>query len=91
MSSGEFVILADLPSNSKEFSIACEQAGADSIILHLNDDSSHCSRFGGRDIEEQSLKDCISSASAPLGIWIGDSRPIDILEWELVSILDFLL
>jgi hypothetical protein len=89
MNSGGFVILADLSSNSKEFAIACEQGGANSVILHLNDDASNGSRFGGLDIEGQSLKDCMASVTIPLGIWIGDSRLLDVIEWEFCVNLGF--
>jgi len=89
MTKREFVILADLQSNSRELAIACEQAGAQSIILHFNDDNSHGSRFGSLDIEEQSLRDCIGSVDTSLGIWIGDSRPLDTLVWEKCVALGF--
>jgi hypothetical protein len=85
----DFVILGDLASNSPEFAIACEEARANALVLHINDDSAKGSRFGGLEIEQDSLRDCLSSVRIPVGISIGDSRPLVREEWEICVALGF--
>ncbi|MHB1909474.1 MAG: hypothetical protein ACYCQJ_11485 [Nitrososphaerales archaeon] len=89
MRSSRFLTLGDLHSNSHEFARAFEDARADGIIVHLNENPSHGSRFGGLEIEEESLKQCISSVKIPVGIAIGDARPLVEEEWEMCVGLGF--
>ncbi len=79
---GRFRFFGDLHANLSQFGVACEEAGADAIVLHLNENSAQ-GRFGGLEIEEQSIKDCLSVIKIPAGISIGDSRPLVRDEWEM--------
>lgn len=88
LSPGKFLIFGDLHANLSPFALACEEAGADSIVLHLNENSAQ-GRFGGLEIEEDSIKDCLSVLKIPTGIAIGDSRPLVKDEWEMCVSLGF--
>jgi hypothetical protein len=85
----DFVILGDLGANSAELAVACEEAGASGVVLHLNETPSHGLRFGGLEIELDSLKECLSILRIPAGISIGDSRPLLREEWETCVALGF--
>jgi hypothetical protein len=89
LTKGGFVIVGDLPSNSPELAIACEEAGADGLLLHLNEDTARGSRFGGLEIEQDSMKECLSVLKIPAGISIGDSRPLFPEEWEICVSMGF--
>lgn len=67
----KFLLIGDLHVNSPEFAIACEESGADAVLLHLNQDAHSGARFGGWEIEEQSIKDTFSVLKIPAGISIG--------------------
>ena len=89
MRSSRFLTLGDLHSNSREFALAFEESQADGILLHLNENPSHGTRFGGMEIEEESLKQCVSSVKIPVGIAVGDARPLVQEEWEMCVDLGF--
>jgi hypothetical protein len=89
MTKNDFVILGDLGSNSAELAAVCEESRIDGLLLHLNEDSTRGSRFGGLEIEQDSLKECLNVVKIPVGISIGDSRPLVPEEWELCVNLGF--
>ncbi len=89
LSNGDFVILGDLASNSAEFAVSCEEAEANAVVLHLNENATPGSRFGGLEIEQDSLRECLSVVRIPVGISIGDARPLVPEEWELCVNLGF--
>ncbi|MCL5067441.1 MAG: hypothetical protein M1368_03700, partial [Thaumarchaeota archaeon] len=62
--------------------IACEESGTDAVIFHLNQDSLSGGRFGGLELEEDSIKDALSMLKVPAGISIGDARQLLEDEWE---------
>jgi hypothetical protein len=78
----KFHLLIDLHSNSKEFASAAQEAGADAVILHLNESPAQGARFGGLEIEEDSIKECLSDSKLPIGLTIGDARQLSNEEWE---------
>jgi len=78
------VLIGDLHVNSPQFAVACEEAGADAVLLHLNQDAQGGARFGGWEIEEQSIKDTFSVLKIPAGISIGDNRLMLTSDWEAV-------
>ncbi len=84
-----FLFIGDLHENSSQFAIACEEAGADGIMLHLNHDSPNGRRFGGLELEEESLKQCLSVLKIPTGIMLGDRRVLIPDEWESCVNLGF--
>ncbi len=83
----KFLIFGDLHANLKPFA-ACEEAGADAITLHLKENSAP-GRFGWLEIEEDSIKECLSAVKIPVGISIGDSRPLVKDECEICASLGF--
>lgn len=89
-SAGEkFLLIGDLHINSPEFAIASEESGADAVLLHLNQDAHGGARFGGWEIEEQSIKDTFSVLKIPAGISIGDNRLLLTTDWEAVVNVGF--
>lgn len=84
----KFLVFGDLHANLKRFASACEEAGADAVVLHLNENSAQ-GRFGGLEIEGDSIKDCLSVLKIPAGVAIGDSRPLVNDEWEMCVGLGF--
>ena len=48
-----FLLIGDLHANLSQFAVACEEGGADGVMLHLNENSPQGSRFGGLEIEEE--------------------------------------
>jgi hypothetical protein len=78
----KFLLLADLYANSRDLARCAEDGGADAVLLHLNESSSQGARFGGLEIEEDSIKECLTEARVPFGLTIGDARLLTIDEWE---------
>jgi hypothetical protein len=58
-------------------------------MLHLNQDAPGGARFGGLDIEEESIKDGLSFLKIPAGLSIGDGRTLLGSEWEKIVGLGF--
>lgn len=83
------MLLGDLHLNSRDYAIACEEAGADSVLFHLNQDSGGGARFAGLEIEEDSIKDALSILKIPAGISIGDTRGLLYEDWEAIARLGF--
>jgi hypothetical protein len=75
--------------NSRELAVACEEAGADSIIFHLNQDLGGGVRFAGLEIEEDSIRDSLSVIKIPAGIAIGDTRALQEDDWEAIAKIGF--
>lgn len=84
-----FLLLCDLHSNSCEFSRAAEESGVDAVMLHLNESPAQGARFGGLEIEEDSIKECLAGANIPFGLTIGDARLLTSDEWERCVALGF--
>src|SRR5579872_5672331 len=87
--SKKFHLLVDLFSNSSELASAAQEQGADAVILHLNESLAQGARFGGLEIEEDSLKECLTNTKIPFIISIGDARQLSIDEWERIVSLGF--
>jgi len=87
--SDSFLIFCDLHLNSDQFAAAGEEAGADGVMLHLNQDSPHGGRFGGIEIEEESIKQALSVLKIPAGLSIGESRILLEDDWEAIVNLGF--
>ena len=78
--------MADLHANSAQYAAATEEAGADAVMLHLSQDAPGGARFGGIELEEDSIRDALSVIRIPSGISIGDGRALLSTDWE--SVLD---
>lgn len=85
----KFFLFGDLHVNSRDLAIACEEAGADSIIFHLNQEVGGGFRFAGLEIEEDSIRDSMSVLKVPLGITIGDTRELLENDWEVIADMGF--
>lgn len=77
--------MAVLPQNSNEYASVAAQAGADAIMLGIDKtDTSLPGLFGSFDLMEDSIDSILSAASVPVGISIGDSRPLIEENWERI-------
>jgi hypothetical protein len=85
----KFFLIVDLHSNSKEYSKAAAESGADALILHLNESPTQGARFGGLEIEEDSIKECLDTTNIPIGLSIGDARALTVEDWERCVSLGF--
>lgn len=83
------MLFGDLHLNSRDYAIACEEAGADSVLFHLNQDVGGGVRFAGLEIEEDSIKDSLSVLKIPTGISIGDTRALLYEDWEAIAEMGF--
>lgn len=84
-----FSLFGDLHANNSRFAVACEEGGSEAVIFHLNQDSVTGGRFGGLELEEDSIRDAISILKIPAGISIGDTRQLSEQEWESIMALGF--
>jgi len=83
-------LIAILPHNNSEYAVAAEVAGADGIVLGIDKtESTFPGLFGSFDLQEDSISAIISSASIPVGISIGDSRPLTRENWERIVAKNF--
>jgi hypothetical protein len=78
-------VVASLPSNTVEFASAAVEAGADAIMVGIDKtDTTLPGLFGSLDLMEESINSILSTASVPVGISIGDSRPLIEENWERI-------
>jgi hypothetical protein len=78
-------LIATLPQNNSEYASAAAQAGADAIMVGIDKtDTSLPGLFGSFDLMEDSIDSILSTTSLPVGISIGDSRPLIEENWERI-------
>ncbi|MDA4118564.1 MAG: hypothetical protein OK455_09500 [Thaumarchaeota archaeon] len=78
-------VIGVLPQNSTEYAAAASEAGADAIMVGIDkSDASLPGLFGSFDLMEESIDAILSTTSVPVGISIGDSRPLIIENWERI-------
>jgi len=78
-------LLAALPENTVEYASAATDAGADSITIGIDKtDTTLPGLFGSFDLLEDSIGAILSTSTVPVGISIGDSRPLTPETWERV-------
>jgi hypothetical protein len=78
-------LLAVLPQNNTEYASTAAQAGADAIVVGIDKtESTLPGLFGSFDLMEDSINSILSTASVPVGISIGDSRPLIEENWERI-------
>ncbi|NWG09329.1 MAG: hypothetical protein HXX80_03300 [Nitrososphaerales archaeon] len=85
----KFTLIPSLHRNSVELACIAEEEGADAIEVHINDHSVDSCQSGGFELEETSLKEIANIARVPVGIAIGDERPLTPQEWESILNLNF--
>jgi len=77
--------LAILPQNNTEFASTAAHAGADAIVVGIDKtETTLPGLFGSFDLMEDSIDSVLSTASVPVGISIGDSRPLIEENWERI-------
>ncbi|MDG6926131.1 MAG: hypothetical protein JRN09_06215 [Nitrososphaerota archaeon] len=78
-------LFAILPHNNDEYATAAQEAGADSIVIGIDKtESMFPGLFGSFDLQEDSINSILSNSSIPVGISIGDSRPLTPESWERI-------
>jgi hypothetical protein len=78
-------LIAILPHNTSEYAEAAQQGGANAMILGIDKtESMFPGLFGSFDLQEDSILGIVSSSSIPVGISIGDSRPLTPDGWERI-------
>jgi len=78
-------MIAMLPQNNAEFAAAAAQAGADAIVVGIDKtDTALPGLFGSFDILEDAIDSILGTAGVPVGISIGDSRPLIEENWERI-------
>ena len=78
-------LIAILPQNSTEYASTAAQAGAEAIMVGIDKtDTSLPGLFGSFDLLEDSIDSILSTTSVPVGISIGDSRPLIEENWERI-------
>src|SRR5271157_3996504 len=78
-------LMAILPHNTSEYAEAAQQGGADAMILGIDKtESMFPGLFGSFDLQEDSILGIVSTSSIPVGISIGDSRPLTPDGWERI-------
>jgi hypothetical protein len=85
LDSAQAPLIAILPHNTSEYAEAAQSGGADAIILGIDKtESMFPGLFGSFDLQEDSILGIVSTASVPVGISIGDSRPLTPDSWERI-------
>ncbi len=78
-------LVAILPQNNSEYADAAAGAGADVIMVGIDKtDTSLPGLFGSFDLMEDSIDTILSTTTVPVGISIGDSRPLIEENWERI-------
>src|SRR5579863_2715470 len=78
-------IIATLPQNNTEYASTAVEAGAHAIMVGIDKtDTSLPGLFGSFDLMEDSIDSILSTTTVPVGISIGDSRPLIEENWERI-------
>lgn len=78
-------MIATLPQNNSEYAAAATQAGASAIMVGIDKtDTSLPGLFGSFDLMEDSIDSILGTTTVPVGISIGDSRPLIEENWERI-------
>src|ERR1700680_3181463 len=79
------VLIAMLPQNNCEYATVAAEAGADMIMVGIDKtDASLPGLFGSFDLMEDSIDTILNTTNVPVGISIGDSRPLIEENWERI-------
>jgi hypothetical protein len=83
-------LMAILPHNNDEYARAAYEGGADAIVIGIDKtESMFPGLFGSFDLQEDSINEILSTSSIPVGISIGDSRPLTPESWERIATKPF--
>lgn len=82
---GRTSLVAILPHNSDEYASAAQEAGADAMMIGIDKtESTFPGLFGSFDLQEDSINSILTTSRIPVGISIGDSRPLTPESWERI-------
>jgi len=78
-------LIATLPQNNVEYASIAVEAGADAVMVGIDKtDTSLPGLFGSFDLMEDSIDSILNTTTVPVGISIGDSRPLIEENWERI-------
>jgi len=79
-------LIAILPHNNEDYAKAAQESGADAFVLGIDKtETMFPGLFGSFDLQEDSINAILSTSSVPVGISIGDSRPLSPEGWERIA------
>jgi hypothetical protein len=83
-------LIASLPQNSVEYAVKAQESGASAIMVGIEKtELAFPGLFAGLENQEQSVRDILSSLSIPVGVSIGEARPLTREGWEAVVSMPF--
>jgi len=78
-------LITTLPQNNSEYAAVAAGAGANAIMVGIDmTDTTLPGLFGSFDLMEDSIDSILSTTTIPVGISIGDSRPLIEENWERI-------
>jgi len=81
----DFPLIAILPHNNDEYARAAQEGGASAMIIGIDKtETAFPGLFGSFELQEDSINAILSSSSIPVGISVGDSRPLTAEGWERI-------
>src|SRR5712692_4950285 len=87
---GTSQLIATLPQNSVDYALKAQESGASAVMVGLEKtELAFPGLFAGIDNQEQSVREILSTISIPVGVSIGEARPLTKEGWEAVVSLPF--
>lgn len=81
----DFPRIAILPHNNDDYARAAQEAGASALVIGIDKtETMFPGLFGSFDLQEDSINSILTTSSIPVGISIGDSRPLTPEGWERI-------
>ena len=79
-------LIAILPHNNDDYAKAAQESGADAFVIGIDKtETTFPGLFGSFDLQGDSINAILSTSSVPVGISIGDSRPLTPETWEKIA------
>lgn len=79
-------VVASLPQNTTEYSVAAQEAGADAVVVSVNKtENAFPGLFADFEYQEKEIAEAISVLNVPVGIAIGDAKPLAREMWEKIA------
>src|SRR2546428_7147020 len=83
-------LIATLPQNSLEYAVKAQESGAGAVMVGIEKtELAFPGLFAGLETQEQSIREILSTLSIPVGVSIGEARPLSREGWESVVSLPF--
>ncbi len=78
-------LIATLPHNSMEYAVAAQEAGVAALVVGIEKtELAFPGLFAGFDTQERTIQEILSTVSTPVGISIGEARPLVRETWERI-------